>query len=78
MTDLLDANEKPRRADLKGILADPKKRRKMMTGVIRATQAREGIETTQEQADAAYAAARAAATALCDVIRDAITFEEIR
>lgn len=60
MTDLLDANEKPRRADLKGILADPKKRRKMMTGVIRATQAREGIETTQEQADDAYDAAHAA------------------
>jgi hypothetical protein len=29
VTDLLDANEKPRRADLKGILADPKKRRTM-------------------------------------------------
>ena len=55
-----DVNQNQRRVDVKGILADPKKRRKLMTGVISATQARESIETTQEQADDAYDAARAA------------------
>lgn len=43
-----------RRIDVKGILADPDLRRKLMVPTIQATQAREGIETTREQADRAY------------------------
>jgi hypothetical protein len=43
-----------RRADLRAILADPVKRRDLFVEVIVATQAREGIETTEEQARAAY------------------------
>jgi hypothetical protein len=36
------------------LLADPAKRKELMVRVIIATQAREGIETTPEQAEAAY------------------------
>ena len=36
------------------LLADPVKRKELMVRVIIATQAREGIETTREQAEAAY------------------------
>jgi hypothetical protein len=36
------------------LLADPIKRKELMVRVIIATQAREGIETMQEQAEAAY------------------------
>ena len=43
-----------RRIDIRAILADEGQRRKLMVGVIIATQAREGIETTLEQAEAAY------------------------
>lgn len=43
-----------RRVDIKKILADPDLRRKLMVSTIQATQAREGIETTKEQADRAY------------------------
>ena len=43
-----------RRPDVKRILADPDLRRKLMVSTIQATQAREGIETTEEQADRAY------------------------
>jgi hypothetical protein len=43
-----------RRRNIKGILADPDLRRKLMVSTIQATQAREGIETTEEQADRAY------------------------
>ena len=43
-----------RRVDLRAILADLEKRRELMVGVIIATQAREGIETTLEQAERAY------------------------
>ncbi len=43
-----------RRLDIKAILADPKQRRHLMVQTIIATQAREGIVTTQEQAEAAY------------------------
>ena len=39
---------------LKAILANPRQRRELMVGVIIATQAREDIITTQEQAEAAY------------------------
>jgi hypothetical protein len=43
-----------KRVDLKKILSDPNLRRKLMVSAIRATQAREGIETTVEQANRAY------------------------
>lgn len=43
-----------RRFDIQAILADPTQRRQMMVQVIIATQAREGITTTQAQAEAAY------------------------
>jgi hypothetical protein len=43
-----------RRVDLRKILADPELRRKLMVSTIQATQAREGIDTTEEQAQRAY------------------------
>lgn len=43
-----------RRLDLKKILADSDLRRKLMVSTIQATQAREGIVTSVEQADRAY------------------------
>lgn len=43
-----------RRGLLKAVLGNPRQRRKLMVSVIIATQAREGIYTTQEQAEAAY------------------------
>lgn len=43
-----------RRLNLKSILADPVRRRELMICVIIATQAREGIATTPEQAARAY------------------------
>jgi hypothetical protein len=43
-----------RRVDIRAILVDPVKRRELMVGTIIATQAREGIETTRLQAEAAY------------------------
>lgn len=47
--------EKPaRRIDMRALLADPVKRKALMVDCIIATQAREGIETTREQAEAAY------------------------
>ena len=42
------------RVNVKAILADPDLRRKMMVRTIQATQAREGIDTTAEQAERAY------------------------
>ena len=42
------------RGPLRAILANPRQRRELMVGVIIATQAREGITTTQEQAETAY------------------------
>ena len=42
------------RVNVKAILADPDLRRKLMVRTIRATQAREGIETTEAQAERAY------------------------
>lgn len=47
------------RIDVKAILANPTLRRQMMVSTIIATQAREGIETTVEQAERAYDAVRA-------------------
>ena len=43
-----------KRVNIKAILADPVKRRELMVRSIIATQAREGITTTREQAEAAY------------------------
>ena len=43
-----------RRVDLRGILAKPDLRRELMIQTLQATQAREGIETTREQAERAY------------------------
>src|SRR5215472_8543176 len=42
------------RVNVKKILADSDLRRKLMVSTIQATQAREGIQTTAEQADRAY------------------------
>lgn len=43
-----------RRVNIRQILADPAQRRALMIETIRATQAREGVNTTAEQAAAAY------------------------
>lgn len=42
------------RVDVRALLADLRLRQKLMVGLIVATQAREGIDTTDEQALAAY------------------------
>lgn len=47
-----------RRIDIRAILRDPKQYRDLMARVIVATQAREGIVTTAEQAEAAIDAVR--------------------
>lgn len=43
-----------RRVNIKAILADPVLRKKLMVSTIIATQAREGIDTTEQQASDAY------------------------
>jgi hypothetical protein len=43
-----------KRIEIKKILADPELRRRLMVSTIQATQAREGIHTTEEQARRAY------------------------
>ena len=43
-----------RRVNIRAILANPAERRKMFVSTLIAIQAREGITTTQEQAEAAY------------------------
>jgi len=43
-----------RRKDIKKILTDPVLRRRLMVWTIQAIQAREGIETTEQQAEEAY------------------------
>ena len=43
-----------KRLNVKAILADAELRRKLMVSTIQATQAREGIDTSMEQADRAY------------------------
>jgi hypothetical protein len=45
---------KSKRVNIRGILADPDLRRKLMVSTVQATQAREGIETTKPQAERAY------------------------
>ena len=42
------------RIDIRAILRDPVQRRRLLVNTIIATQAREGITTTREQAEAAY------------------------
>jgi len=46
-------DDKGKRLGIKALLRDPVLRRKLMIDCIIATQAREGIKTTQEQAEAA-------------------------
>lgn len=43
-----------RRVDVRAILADPVLRRRLMIATIQATQNREGIGTTEEQAGHAF------------------------
>lgn len=43
-----------RRVNIRDLLKDPVKRKTLMVDCIIATQAREGVETTQGQAEAAY------------------------
>lgn len=43
-----------RRVDIKAILTDPVQNKELAIRTIIATQAREGIETTREQAEYAY------------------------
>jgi hypothetical protein len=50
---------KQRRVVVRDILDDPEQRRELMIRTIIATQAREGIETTREQAERAYEKIRA-------------------
>jgi hypothetical protein len=42
------------RVNIRKILSDPSQRRELIVRVIIATQAREGIDTTREQAERAY------------------------
>ena len=46
--------DRKRRVDIRSILAKPDLRRELMVPTLQATQAREGIETTAEQAERAY------------------------
>jgi len=43
-----------KRVDIRAILSDPVKRRTLLVNCIIATQAREGVTTTREQAEDAY------------------------
>lgn len=43
-----------RRVDIKAILADPVKRKKLMVQMLIATQAREGRDLTLSEAEAVY------------------------
>ena len=43
-----------RRVDIRAILTNPKQRRELFISLLIATQAREGIETTQERAEEVY------------------------
>ena len=42
------------RINMTELLANPEQRRELMVRVIMATQLREGVETSREQAEAAY------------------------
>ena len=52
--EILSAERQRRRVDVKAILNNASQRRRLMVGCIVATQAREGIATTREQAEVAY------------------------
>ncbi len=54
----MSANPTKRVSFIQSLLADPEKKKKLMVDSIIATQAREGIKTTREQAEAAYAKAQ--------------------
>ena len=59
-----------RRVDLRRILAQPDLRRELMVQTLEATQAREGIDTTREQAERAYyVVTEAESAAFFDVVR---------
>ena len=61
---------KNRRVNVKAVLSDPDLRRKLMVSTIQATQAREGIDTTEEQADRAYyVVSEGERTAFFDLVR---------
>jgi hypothetical protein len=47
------------RVDIKGLLANPGSRKRLLVGCLIALQAREGIVTTREQAEAVYDKVRA-------------------
>lgn len=49
----------PRRVDIKAILSDPVKRKRLMIQVLIATQAREGRDLTWAEAETAYDRVRA-------------------
>lgn len=59
-----------KRPSVRAILADPDLRRKLMVSTIQATQAREGIETSVEQADRAYHVVREGEKAACFGLRE--------
>lgn len=59
-----------RRVNIKGILADPDLRHELMVATIQATQAREGINTSVEQASRAYYVVNEAELVACFALRD--------
>ena len=52
------AERRAQRVNIRAILADPEKRKALMVKACIAIQAREGIETSQEQMEAAYEVVR--------------------
>jgi len=65
-----------KRVDINKIMADPKLRRKLMIGTIVATQAREGIDTTEEQAGAAYDKVTRSWNGLCEANKHGLDYPE--
>jgi hypothetical protein len=51
---MMECTPKGCRVDLRPILGDPIKRKQLMMRLIKAIQSREGIDTTDEQAERAY------------------------
>jgi hypothetical protein len=47
----LHGKSRMRRVDIRAILAEPEKRRELLIRALMALQAREGIETSREQAE---------------------------
>lgn len=54
-----------KRLDIKAVLADSRLRKTLITGIIIATQAREEITTTQQQANEVYDAVQQEKEDLC-------------